>query len=76
MADICYSTRGADSCEQLVTALCDIKQAYTIIGGSDRSVCLCCTWAGTKHYGFQLYQSDPSGNYGGWRPPASATTAP
>lgn len=20
-----------------------------------------------KHYGFQLYQSDPSGNYGGWK---------
>merc|ERR1711879_587347 len=25
-------------------------------------------WAGwDKHYGFQLYQSDPSGNYGGWK---------
>lgn len=20
-----------------------------------------------KHFGFQLYQSDPSGNYGGWK---------
>lgn len=20
-----------------------------------------------KHYGFQLYHSDPSGNYGGWK---------
>ena len=20
-----------------------------------------------RHYGFQLYQSDPSGNYGGWK---------
>lgn len=20
-----------------------------------------------KHYGFQLYQSDPSGNYSGWK---------
>jgi len=20
-----------------------------------------------KHHGFQLYQSDPSGNYGGWK---------
>ena len=20
-----------------------------------------------KHYGFQLYQSDPSGNFGGWK---------
>jgi len=20
-----------------------------------------------KHFGFQLYQSDPSGNFGGWK---------
>jgi len=20
-----------------------------------------------RHYGFQLYQSEPSGNYGGWK---------
>ena len=20
-----------------------------------------------RHYGYQLYQSDPSGNYGGWK---------
>jgi 20S proteasome subunit alpha 3 len=26
--------------------------------------CLVCR---DEHYGFQLYQSDPSGNYGGWK---------
>jgi hypothetical protein len=30
-----------------------------------------------KHYGYQLYQSDPSGNYGGWKvinsPPVNIT---
>lgn len=25
---------------------------------------VCCR---DEHYGFQLYQSDPSGNYGGWK---------
>lgn len=99
-------------CEQLVTALCDIKQAYTQFGGTNSNslvrinvrktcihflwfdgisscstacesniliVCVCVSsgkrpfgvsllymgW--DKHYGFQLYQSDPSGNYGGWK---------
>merc|ERR1711934_500779 len=41
-------------CEQLVSWLCDIKQAYTQSGGK-------------RPFGYQLYQSDPSGNYGGWK---------
>ncbi|RXH86765.1 hypothetical protein DVH24_022038 [Malus domestica] len=40
--------------EQLVQSLCDTKQGYTQFG-----------W--DKNYGFQLYMSDPSGNYGGWK---------
>ena len=27
-----------------------------------------------KHFGFQLYQSDPSGNYGGWKATAIGNT--
>lgn len=89
-------------CEQLVTALCDIKQAYTQFGGTTAKskqlyiINLLLTWSWwcfgllnknwmcvlsgkrpfgvsllymgwDKHYGFQLYQSDPSGNYGGWK---------
>jgi hypothetical protein len=26
-----------------------------------------CRYIRDEHYGFQLYQSDPSGNYGGWK---------
>ncbi|KAF3818115.1 hypothetical protein GH733_014987 [Mirounga leonina] len=48
-------------CEQLVTALCDIKQAYTQFGGK-RPFGVSLLYIGwDKHYGFQLYQSDPKG---------------
>lgn len=54
-------------CEQLVSHLCDIKQAYTQYGGK-RPFGVSILYMGwDKHYGYQLYQSDPSGNYGGWR---------
>lgn len=54
-------------CERLVSWLCDIKQAYTQYGGK-RPFGVSILYMGwDKHYGFQLYQSDPSGNYGGWK---------
>jgi len=54
-------------CEQLVSWLCNIKQGYTQYGGR-RPFGVSILYAGwDKHYGFQLYQSDPSGNYGGWK---------
>lgn len=54
-------------CEQLVSTLCDLKQAYTQYGGK-RPFGVSLLYIGwDKHYGFQLYQSDPSGNYGGWK---------
>lgn len=54
-------------CEQLVASLCDIKQAYTQFGGK-RPFGVSILYIGwDKHHGFQLYQSDPSGNYGGWK---------
>ncbi|XP_077293901.1 proteasome alpha3 subunit [Arctopsyche grandis] len=54
-------------CEQLVSMLCDLKQAYTQYGGK-RPFGVSILYMGwDKHYGFQLYQSDPSGNYGGWK---------
>jgi len=53
--------------EQLVQRLCDTKQGYTQYGGL-RPFGVSFLYAGwDKHYGFQLYQSDPSGNYGGWK---------
>ncbi|KAG2154382.1 N-terminal nucleophile aminohydrolase [Suillus bovinus] len=41
--------------ELLAQRLCDLKQGYTQFGGYD------------PHYHFQLYHSDPSGNYSGWK---------
>jgi len=53
--------------EQLVQYVCDLKQGYTQYGGL-RPFGVSFLYAGWDgHYGFQLYQSDPSGNYGGWK---------
>ena len=52
--------------EQLVEHVCNKKQQYTQIGGL-RPFGVAFLFAGyDEHYGFQLYQSDPSGNYSGW----------
>lgn len=68
--------------EQLVQAVCNLKQSYTQNGGirisphgnyimvwlGMRPFGCSFLWAGwDKVYGHQLYQSDPSGNYGGWK---------
>jgi 20S proteasome subunit alpha 3 len=53
--------------EQLLMRLCDLKQSYTQFGGL-RPFGVSFLFAGwDETNGFQLYQSDPSGNYGGWR---------
>ena len=50
--------------EQLLQQICDIKQGYTQFGGL-RPFGVSFLFAGwDEHYGFQMYQSDPSGNYG------------
>ena len=47
--------------------MCDTKQGYTQYGGL-RPFGVSFLIAGWDvHHGFQLYQSDPSGNYGGWK---------
>lgn len=54
-------------CENLVSNLCNIKQAYTQAGGR-RPFGVSILYMGwDKNFGYQLYQSDPSGNYGGWK---------
>lgn len=54
-------------CENLVANLCNIKQAYTQFGGK-RPFGVSILYMGwDKQFGYQLYQSDPSGNYGGWK---------
>jgi len=51
--------------EQLLQIVCDLKQGYTQFGGL-RPFGVSFLFAGwDEHYNFQLYASDPSGNYGG-----------
>lgn len=53
--------------EQVVKSVCNYKQAYTQYGGL-RPFGTAFLFAGwDKHHGFQLYQTDPSGNYSGWK---------
>ncbi|CCO28958.1 20S proteasome subunit alpha 3 [Rhizoctonia solani AG-1 IB] len=53
--------------EQLVQKLCNLKQGYTQFGGL-RPFGVSLLYAGyDPHYEFQLYHSDPSGNYSGWK---------
>lgn len=53
--------------ETLVTQVCDYKHVYTQTGGL-RPFGVSIVYAGwDEHHGFQLYLSDPSGNYGGWK---------
>mmetsp|Transcript_14974 Transcript_14974/g.18526 ORF Transcript_14974/g.18526 Transcript_14974/m.18526 type:complete len:259 (+) Transcript_14974:224-1000(+) len=53
--------------ESMIRTLCDLKQGYTQFGGQ-RPFGVSFLYAGwDRHHGFQLYQSDPSGNYSGWK---------
>lgn len=53
--------------EQLVRRVCDMKQGYTQYGGL-RPFGVSFLFAGyDPQHQFQLYSSDPSGNYSGWR---------
>lgn len=53
--------------EQLVQRTCNYKQAYTQYGGL-RPFGVAFLFAGWDvHHGYQLYMSDPSGNYSGWK---------
>ena len=56
-----YRFREPMPCEQVVSMLCDLKQAYTQYGGK-RPFGVSILYMGwDKHHGFQLYHSDPSG---------------
>jgi 20S proteasome subunit alpha 3 len=59
--------------EELVVHICDIKQYYTQVGGS-RPFGSAFLFAGyDKNKKFQLYSTDPSGNYAGWKATAIGT---
>lgn len=62
-----FAYQEAIPIEQLVQGVCDTKQGYTQFGGL-RPFGVSFLFAGyDEHAGFQLYQSDPSGNYSGWK---------
>jgi len=53
--------------EQLVTSICDLKQGYTQYGGL-RPFGVSFLVAGyDAHDGFQLFHTDPAGNFSGWQ---------
>jgi len=53
--------------EIVVTKLCNVKQSYTQFGGL-RPFGVSFLIAGWDEYrGFQLYHTDPSGNFSGWK---------
>lgn len=54
-------------CELLIKRLCDVKQGYTQHGGL-RPFGVSFIYAGyDDRYEFQLFTSNPSGNYSGWK---------
>ena len=62
-----YSYRDDIPVEQLVRTVCDLKQGYTQYGGL-RPFGVSFLFAGwDRLHGYQLYKSDPSGNFGGWK---------
>lgn len=62
-----YQYEEAIPIEQLVEFVCNYKQGYTQYGGL-RPFGVAFLFAGfDDNFGFQLYQSDPSGNYSGWK---------
>jgi len=53
--------------ELLIQNVCDVMQSYTQFGGQ-RPFGVSFLFAGwDEHFGYQLYKTDPSGNYGGWK---------
>jgi len=62
-----YAFRDIQPIEQLIQGICDLKQRYTQIGGI-RPFGAAFIYAGhDNEAGYQLYSSDPSGNYVGWK---------
>merc|ERR1712151_943042 len=59
--------------EQLVTSICDLKQGYTQFGGlRPFGVSFLVAGYDVAHK-FQLYHTDPSGNFSGWKAYAIGT---
>lgn len=65
--DYLYKYGQPKPVEELVQHICKLKHSYTQVGGL-RPFGVSFLFAGwDKINGYQLYHSDPSGNYGGWK---------
>ena len=53
--------------EDLCQLLCDLKQGYTQYGGVRPFGVAFLFGAYDRYYGYQLYHTDPSGNYSAWK---------
>uniref|UniRef100_A0A8C9LMY6 Proteasome endopeptidase complex n=1 Tax=Piliocolobus tephrosceles TaxID=591936 RepID=A0A8C9LMY6_9PRIM len=64
--DIYIFYNDVEPVSQLVVQICDIKQSYTQYGGlRPYGVSFLIAGYDSKE-GYQLYHTDPSGNYSGW----------
>ena len=65
--DYLYKYGQPKPVEELVEYICKVKHSYTQVGGL-RPFGVSFLFAGwDKESGYQLYHSDPSGNFSGWR---------
>ena len=62
-----YTYQEPMPAEDLCRALCDVKQGYTQYGGVRPFGVSFLMGGWDKYFGFQLYTTDPSGNYNGWK---------
>mmetsp|Transcript_8493 Transcript_8493/g.11679 ORF Transcript_8493/g.11679 Transcript_8493/m.11679 type:complete len:252 (-) Transcript_8493:215-970(-) len=62
--------------EQLLHRICDLKQSYTQFGGLRPFGVSFLVVGWDEYFGFQLYRSEPSGNYGGWKAAAIGNNSP
>jgi len=62
-----YTYGETQPVEQLVTSICNLKQGYTQFGGLRPFGVSFLIGGYDAAHGFQLYHTDPSGNYGGWK---------
>ena len=61
--------------ESLVQLVADAKHSYTQYGGLRPFGVAFLVGGWDAHLGFQLYQSDPAGNYGAWKATAIGANA-
>eukprot|EP00933_Yihiella_yeosuensis_P003830 TRINITY_DN1071_c0_g1_i1.p1 TRINITY_DN1071_c0_g1~~TRINITY_DN1071_c0_g1_i1.p1 ORF type:complete len:285 (-),score=77.11 TRINITY_DN1071_c0_g1_i1:119-874(-) len=62
-----YTYSESMAVEQLVTSICDYKQGYTQFGGLRPFGVSFLVGGYDASHGFQLYHTDPSGNFSGWK---------